>query len=425
MRIKKYMYKFLEIYLIAYFILYTGFRYQMAQAGVSAVMSLFLLILAAIWIIYAIREKKKFARPPKWGVYQMFFLAAAVSVVHSVNIGISADELLLWGIALFIFLGIVNIVEYGWNLESLINSTLIVGAIHHGLKLLQAGEMISVKISNCGPNLLNYNKTAAFTNLVLVLALGLFFTKETTKEKIFPGIMALSSLALLWLCHSRGGFVAASAGIAIVLAIQYINKNWRWSYLQTGLVVIALVVFPVVASIVTRPAVCEINEVSASGEVETTTKESSSWTRNITTRYDYWDYAAKLFGQSPVAGKGLNTYGYLAAPEFNYKPSTVHAHSLYFNIAAERGALGLITAAALILTLIYTLLFLVHDATLKSAGLGALATLLIHGIVDVPLHEPYLMRYMAIILGLAVAVAVRDKTGELNHDQGNQSTEDN
>jgi hypothetical protein len=76
---------------------------------------------------------------------------------------------------------------------------------------------------------------------------------------------------------------------------------------------------------------------------------------------------------------------------------------MYLYIAVERGALGFVTAGMVFIILLQTFLIDTKDPTLAALGLGSLAVVLVQGLVDVPMSEPFVMRYFVLLLGLAAA----------------------
>ena len=131
--------KSIEIYLFLYLLFITGTRYQVAQADGNRMAITILGALLIAWVVYALVEKKKLILPLFPSPYVLFILALITSTIHSVNIGSSAHELYLWTTYSFIFLGIINIINYGWDQASLLNSAMIAGLFYNAVKLYPPG----------------------------------------------------------------------------------------------------------------------------------------------------------------------------------------------------------------------------------------------------------------------------------------------
>jgi len=385
--------RIIEVYLLIYLILFIGFRYQISNPDIFNYSIGVLASLAVYLILTMIIEKRPLALPPNAGVYVIFILAYITSVIHSVNYGRSENELILFAIAAFMFFGTINLIRAGWDNNNLLDSLLLVGLFYNVVKLSQIliGVIVQGWPDLCIRQSLvpSANKTASMAALILALSMAILIERKTPREKTIPGIIVVSSIILLFLTGSRGGYLAGVAGVATVLLINLFYG--RLGYLlrpEVRIVAVGtLMLFPIIGTLVMRPAEC-----------------TAVWTSNITIRYDLWDTALKIFTDYPVLGSGPGGYAAIAGPIFNYHETSIHPHNIYLLILSERGLIGLLSGALMLLTITKTLLMDVRNIALKSAALGALATFLVHGLTDVAI-EPYIIRYLVMILALAVAAA--------------------
>ncbi len=381
--------KLAEIYLIVYLVFMTGSYTHRFRSDIFIASYLIVGMLIAAWIIYSTLTRKEVIYPSHYDVYIQFFVVGVVISLLSVNTYLSFKELYFWFFYLFLFLGIINLVGYGWKWESLINSIMIVGGLFNLYKLIETSIQYIAGIDICSRGVDSPNRTAAYINIVLILALVVFFDRQTKKGRIFPILLIISSAIVLVATESRAGIMAASAGVFTVLVVNVIFRGWRklGNRFVFSSVSAALITLPVISVFFTRPPqVC-----------------TSAWTSSITRRVDYWKYAMEIIKKYPILGSGPNTFGYLAVSMFNFSSEPAHPHNVYLRIMAERGIVGVIAAIALLLVLVKTFLVDVDNLGMKAAGLGVLASFLVHGIADVAWKEPFVGRYLAIVLALAIS----------------------
>lgn len=372
--------KILEIYLISYLVFLTGSYSQPFRSDVYIASYIVLGVLTVIWFVFSLVREKRVVLPEYFGLYILLFLSGIVSTLFSVNIPLSVQELYLWVTYLVLFLGTMNLVGYGWNGKSFLNSLMVVGVSFNLYRLAEEVSMYLAQINVC-KRMDSPNKTAAFSNILMMLALFAFM-KRKGRAKIFPGLVVLSSAAVLTATASRGGIVASSAGIVVFFVVSYlygkIDLRKDWLIL---LAAAALIVVPAVSVLFTAPPeVC-----------------TSRWTKKNITRVGYLEYGLAIAGKYPVNGSGLNTFQYLAKPVMGKKAA--HPHNIFLRVLTERGFVGSVISAGFLLGLLASLLFDTKDVYIKAAGLGLLALFLVHGLVDVTGKEPFVMRYMALAMG--------------------------
>lgn len=390
------------IYLLMYLIFFTGYRHQLEKGNILLYALIFIISIAALLLIYQALEKKPLVIPVHAGAYGVFILAYITSVIHSINLQESIYELILIGIAAALFFITINIINVTWKTKEIIDGLLIIGLIYIADKFYQmiARAYALWPLELCQRSVLigASNKTAGIIVILIIFALSILLGSKTKKEKIIPAHLITGSIIVLFFTGSRGGYVALAAGVAVVLLIDLLYGN---GFIKPGIKIplaAALVAFPILATSIMRPLGCP-----------------HVWTTNIITRFDLWAAALKIFAEYPLLGAGPGTYKILAGPLFNYR--FIHPHSAYLMILAERGIVGIITAAILLLTIVKTLLIDNNYIGLKAAGLASLAACLVHGIADVPLLEPYTMRFLVMILALAVAIPQDQR--EVNNAENN------
>ena len=385
----KWFKKLTEIYLLFYLVFSTGSFYHSMTSEVRISSYIMLGGLSLGWLYVIIFKGYKFHTPDHFLIYALFLASGASSLVHSVNFMFSLAEFYIWIITLFIFLGVINLVAYGWGEYSLRNSALFLGAVFNAAKLYEIATVYLVRSDICDRGIDSPNKTAAFASIILLVSLSLVLERDDLKKRILPFVLMGSSLLIVIATGSRGGIGALSAGVLVVLGVHIVYGNLA-KFKERAAIFFSstlLVGVPLVSILFTRPQSCV-----------------SQWNGgNFFGRYDMWNFGLQIFSQFPIFGSGLNTFQFLALPIYKSISLTAHAHNIFLNIAAERGLVGLVAAAALLLVVIKTLLFDVIEPWRKAAGLGLLALFLVHGLVDVPMKEPYLMRYFVLMMGLMMA----------------------
>lgn len=384
----KWFKKLTELYLLFYLVFFTGSFYHSMTSEIRVSSYIMLGILILVWLYFIIFKGYKFHTPDHFLIYALFLASGASSLIHSVNFIFSLAEFYIWIIALVIFLGVINLVAYGWGFYSILNSALILGAVFNAAKLYEIATVYLVRADICDRGIDSPNKTAAFASIILLVSLSLVLNRSDIKSRVFPFALIGSSLLIVIACGSRGGIGAMAAGVMVVLGIHIVYNNLD-KFKERAAVFFSstlLVGVPLFSILLTRPQSCV-----------------SQWTSSIVGRYDMWNFGLQIFSQFPIFGSGLNTFQFLAYPVFQKVGLTAHAHNVMLNILAERGLIGLVAAAALLLIMIKVLLIDVKEPWRKAAGLGILVVYLVHGLVDVPMKEPHLMRYFVLMMGLMIA----------------------
>jgi len=382
--------KAIEIYLMIYLVFVTGTFSQLSNLDIWNTAYITLAILAAIWTIYILANKEKIYLPDDGSFYIIFFLAIITAAVHSINISISLRALFILFTAAFMFVGIISLVNYGWDPESLLNSALIVGALFNIYKIY---EIISgLDLTFCSSPIDIPNKTAVFVNIIIMVSISQVLVKKG-RSRIFPVLLLASGIFILLFTRSRGGIAAGTIGGLLVVLVSRYQRGLKFSRVRT--ITAALAVIPV--NIYLMTLVKPVTKCSPAGII------SKSWTNSIESRFNINQLAVDIFKKYPVVGSGLNTFHLFALPVFGGNIAAAHPHNLYLMILAERGAIGFITAALLVLIMLKRFLFDRGNTVLNAAGIGIIAAILIHGMVDFPFSEPFILRYAAVIMALALA----------------------
>lgn len=165
-------------------------------------------------------------------------------------------------------------------------------------------------------------------NIALPLAMYLFRQAQTTRSRVCWGVGAGSILIAIVLSFSRGGFVGL---VAMALYWAVTSKKKREA-------IGALVLAAMLVIAVAPPDYWERIQTITGDEDPTGTREQ---------RENYWAAARRMFMASPIWGVGGRNFGVLL-PEYAYEIPPQYlpnqwgraTHSLYYQLLAEFGLVG-------------------------------------------------------------------------------------
>lgn len=376
--------KITEIYLIIYLVFITGGYHHKFNSDLFIASYLVVGALIAAWGIYFTISDKSIVYPPHAYIYGLVLMTGILSLLQSENFYLSLKEIYFWLFYMILFIGIINLVGYGWSWRSLLNSTLVVGAIFNAFILAEIFYKYIGRSNICSRGIDGANHKAAFITIVLIAGLADLLDQKKTKDRILPMLLVVSSVICLIATGSRGALIAASAGMFVVLTTSLLYRPYKTPIVvSTSALIPAL---PMTVLFTRPPAVCK-----------------SAWSKSITTRFDLWEFSTGLIRKYPLLGSGPNTFGYLAAKVIDNPAATTHPHNIYLRILSERGFIGMIAGIVLLNLLVKTLLVDVDHNGSKAAGLGLLAAYLIHGLADVAWMDPFVMRYLVVMFGLIIS----------------------
>jgi putative inorganic carbon (hco3(-)) transporter len=116
-------------------------------------------------------------------------------------------------------------------------------------------------------------------------------------------------------------------------------------------------------------------------------------------RYKNWTQAVEMIRDYPLGGVGLGNYAHTVDPTAADR-SSIYAHSLLLDIAAETGILNTIIFLFLIIISIWRN---VQSNNMLNLGLAAgLVAFLVHSIFDAALYSPQVLTMLLIIIALGM-----------------------
>jgi O-antigen ligase/tetratricopeptide (TPR) repeat protein len=240
--------------------------------------------------------------------------------------------------------------------------------------------------------------------LAMMIPFGIMRARYSRRfqDRILWGLWLIFALVILYFTYSRGAWLAAGAGILILIGLSLLRSKWNgkvwWQHLSFQ------ARFGVWIGIF-------IGVILAAGLVWVSSDVFNTPQRETGTRLLFYELAAKDFKAHPVTGTGPFTFGLTILRSESVPPEQphAHAHNLTLNIAAEMGipgALALIVTVVLIFRRLYHALqqsIGVNEWAHNAACSAALAAFGVHGFVDMPMIMPALMLLMIGILAASTS----------------------
>jgi putative inorganic carbon (hco3(-)) transporter len=198
------------------------------------------------------------------------------------------------------------------------------------------------------------NRYAQIMLMLLPLAAFMCWQEASFRRKLMAGATALVIAAGMLLTYSRSAFLALVVLVVIMLVMRYIKMR----HVALGLPVILLIAG------IAAPGYYE--RIQSIRGVQGLVSESSSHEADSTTRGRLTEMLAALhvFLDHPIVGVGPNQYipfysrEYMENPDIAFKDINRNraAHTLYFQLAAEMGLLGIGLFMSIAILVLYRLL---------------------------------------------------------------------
>jgi putative inorganic carbon (HCO3(-)) transporter len=195
-----------------------------------------------------------------------------------------------------------------------------------------------------GLALVNNTALSAFMALLIPPAISILLATRDREVRVGMALWLIAAGVIVLLSLSRGGFVALGVSLPLLLLGGVRDPRFRrkWSGFSTAKVRLMLT---------GALGVILILAVGAGVLLASRLAEHRS---GDAVRMDLWRSASAMFMDHPLAGVGPGAYGIALRSYRDLAFARDHvttAHNLYLNIAAEMGALGVLAAVWLILTL--------------------------------------------------------------------------
>ncbi|HLZ22578.1 MAG TPA: O-antigen ligase family protein [Ktedonobacterales bacterium] len=229
------------------------------------------------------------------------------------------------------------------------------------------------------------NPFAGYLNLSLPLALALVVFGDDARERWVAGAASVLLLGAQALADSRGGLLGLSAAVVTLAVVGWHRERLAGWTLLIGVpaAIVAWVthIIPVrIEDAVLRQF--RVNDVLHSGQVTPANYSTAE-------RLAHWVAGLRMFAAHPILGVGAGNYNaaYARFAAADWPEPLGHAHNYYINVAAETGALGLLTFLAFTVVTLYLGWCVAHTAVLARAPARALALGLFAVLVALTIHN--------------------------------------
>jgi len=221
-----------------------------------------------------------------------------------------------------------------------------------------------------------------FVSLCLFIGLGYFAWEKGASWKILAGLSAVFMFFAIVFSFSRGAYLGVIAGSLFFLVV-FLKRSGN-----LGKAVAVGAAFSVLALIFFQGTV-QNRLASAFNPREGSNAE----------RIKNWQQAVEIIKSYPLAGAGLGNYSSYIDPTSDER-SSIYAHNVFLDVAAETGLLNGVILLALMAAGIWRGIF-----SRNMLGLGIASSLVyffVHGIFDTSLWSPQVLTMLLVILALGI-----------------------
>lgn len=223
---------------------------------------------------------------------------------------------------------------------------------------------------------------AFFTSLCLFTGLGYLFSRKKTASKIWIGSASVLMILAIGLSFSRGAYLGLLAGI-LFFALIFLKRSGVLGKALVAAGVIFVLIFIFNSNIISQRLASSFN-----------LKEGSN-----AERYKNWVQAAEIIRDHPLGGVGLGNYARMIDPTAADR-SSIYAHNLFLDIAAEMGILSSIVFLFLILVSIWRN---IEKGSMINLGLASgLVAFFVHSIFDTALYSPQVLTILLVIIAYSL-----------------------
>ena len=388
----------LLLFLFTYVILIGGgfgatvdFRRQLFSATLGA-------IVLGSWLLVRLLRREHIHGSGIDVAILAFVGAQFVAVLFSEDIRRSLPHAGLWLFYLLAFLFSLDTLSRGWRSELFVKCLLISGTVLLVFSSTDLGRLLwewrslitglqyvpgfehRLDTILGDPNLL-----AAFTNLLVPLAVASFLLSSRKSARVALVLYVVLSLVTLVFTDSRGGllgFVGSVAALSFLWvmvvseqAMAQVRSGAAWFWRRKVLLFSGIVLLASLAGF----AIWRLLSFQGS-----TTHAPVAEARDI-----FWQAATNALRADPLTGAGPGMYPIYLMKIWSTPPARpyLHAHSLPFQIAAESGLLGLITGTFLVFFVVWQARggwseLSANERGIRAAAVAALIGLSTHSLVD-------------------------------------------
>ncbi len=235
----------------------------------------------------------------------------------------------------------------------------------------------------------HFNELGIF--LVMILPLSVYFIMKRNDKTKWISVLALFlGLVILFFSGSRNAWMVATIGF-IILCIFY--------HFWFGLVAILTTVFTLISAVWLPFAVSlrVLFPPSLIDRLLSTFDPQKNDFFSTASRWNAWQIAIDLIGQSPMLGWGLRNFPIVARAQNQQLFGLPHTHNLYLSIGVGAGLPGLVL---FLLAIFLTIKNAKEESSLRFILQLNIILFLISSILDITLYEPRISLLFWLILGM-------------------------
>ncbi|MFA6284984.1 MAG: O-antigen ligase family protein [Parcubacteria group bacterium] len=324
-------------------------------------------------------------------IFPVFFVAADIfqaqkwrekTIAAIVFSGILAAAIGLFQFALSFFIGVDKSVRIWENLAPFFlgNSFGKIVAANSSW-LVNIGGETRMRAFGFFPDPHNF---AFFVNLCLFSGLGYMFFQKKNAVKIWIGAALVLMAVAVGISFSRGAYLGLIAGV-VFFTIIFLKRTGILGKALVAAGALFVIMFIFNSNIISQRLASSFN-----------LKEGSN-----AERYKNWVQAADIIQEYPLGGVGLGNYARTVDPRLGgANRSSIYAHNLFLDIAAETGILN---AVLFLLLIFFSIWRNVKNNNMMSLGLASgLVAFSVHSVFDTALYCPQVLLMFLIIIALGL-----------------------
>ncbi|MHB8134265.1 MAG: O-antigen ligase family protein [Anaerolineaceae bacterium] len=398
-------------------ILIIGYTHSIIDLKIITFAAALWTILGVFWLIAGTSSQIPLKIP-----ILVWVMVYAITVLMSIDPRRSMGQMLIMSTSIFLFLLVYDLVNRGWSAKLFVRALMVVSTFITFVGLLDAVnwymQWINIHPGNLLPSITYRpaiaNVIAPFNYLSAILGINYVYTSKRRINNCFFCFLVLSSLLMLFITSSRGGWLAALAGLTVLFFLiihkekKYFADKWnrlkKNRALLTGLFFVSGLLILGLGIILYKQAIHPTH-----GSI-------------FNSRKIFWKIALKTFLENPLFGQGPFTYGsaFIAGTSTPPDKVWVHAHNSLINLLAEMGLLGVSSFFYLIISFIRIFLKNFNNATNKPfeivfPAFAFLIAFVVHCMFDSLHMEPAILWTLMILLGSSLGSLSKDQTKKTNN----------
>ena len=247
-----------------------------------------------------------------------FFAAAAASVLGSIGVGTSAQELLRVGTVVVMVLVIERLLVSPQHVERMLTAVFCSAIVPMLFGLRQVVSHRGLRIdgfTRAYGTFVHPNPFSIYLTFIIVMGVACWPSVEHGIRRIGLSIIILGCGACLFGTYTRSAWIACFLGLLVVGALQ--NR-----------VLVGLLIVGAVAAALVVPSVS-----SRFSDLNKTSTASGATGNSLTWRVSYWSDVVSLSHENPVTGIGLK----MIEQTTN---SAENAHNDFLRVYVETGIFG-------------------------------------------------------------------------------------